>query len=98
MAIKQSQRVVYQTFERKRSFTNAKLEQLHIGIEDFESLDDKSVGRLLTCFMPIFRLGPGSYLIGVESKQILNRGTKCMVRVGGGFVTMEEYYKKYATK
>ena len=57
-----------------------------------------AISQLLTIYMPIFKLGASSFLIGAETKQIMVRGSNCMVRVGGGFVSMQEYYKKYATK
>ena len=50
-------------------------------------------------FMPIVKLKrEDAYLIGTEVKSMTVRGTQCMVRVGGGFVTIEEYYNKYSTK
>ena len=49
--------------------------------------------------MPIVRLTTdGSYLIGTEAKQLSMRGSHCMVRVGGGYVTLEEYYDRYSLK
>ena len=39
-----------------------------------------------------------TYLIGTEAKQLTVRGENCMVRVGGGYVTIEEYYNRYSTK
>ena len=52
--------------------------------------------------MPIVRLDSDQkaalYLIGTEVKQLAVRGACCMVRVGGGYVSLEEYYDKYAVK
>lgn len=50
-------------------------------------------------FMPIVKLPKeNSYQIGCEVKQMTVRGENCMVRVGGGFVTIEEYYNRYSSK
>ena len=48
--------------------------------------------------MPIFRLTPNSYLIGAESKRMEVRGKNCTIRVGGGYVSLQEYYEKYSAK
>ena len=49
--------------------------------------------------MPMVKLPKKDmYLIGTESKQLTVKGENCMVRVGGGYVTIDEYYNKYATK
>jgi len=37
-------------------------------------------------------------LIGTEKKKMMVRGEKCMVRVGGGFADISEYYNQYAGK
>lgn len=44
--------------------------------------------------MPIYRIGEGKYLIGTESKMCLIKGTSCVVRVGGGFLSLEEYLNR----
>jgi hypothetical protein len=44
--------------------------------------------------MPIYRIGEGKYLIGTESKMCLIKGNSCVVRVGGGFQTLEEYLER----
>ena len=54
--------------------------------------------------MPVARLskndqtGTTFYLIGTEVKSLKILENCCMVRVGGGFVTLEEYYDKYSVK
>ena len=37
-------------------------------------------------------------MIGTEKKKMMVRGDKCMVRVGGGFADVSEYFNKYAGK
>ena len=47
--------------------------------------------------MPIVRLdNKGSYLLGTKVQKLQMRGKNCMVNVGGGFVTIQEYYDKYS--
>lgn len=41
--------------------------------------------------MPLYRIADGKYLIGTESKICIIKGSTCVVRVGGGFETMEVY-------
>ena len=55
--------------------------------------------QLVGVFMPIAKLKKeNSYLIGTEVKQLTVKNDNCMVRVGGGYVTIKEYYNRYATK
>ena len=52
-------------------------------------MDLEALGQLLSTFMPIVKLKKeNSYLIGTEAKQMTVKGENCMVRVGGGFVTI----------
>ena len=49
--------------------------------------------------MPIIKLKKENlYLIGTETKQVTVKGENCMVRVGGGYVTIQEYYDRYSSK
>ena len=77
----------------------AKREGEEFSIENFAEMDLQCLMQLLGVFMPIVKLArQDSYLIGLEAKQITVRGENCMVRVGGGYVTIREYFNKYATK
>ena len=68
-------------------------------IDDFDKLDVPALCQLVGSFMPIVKLQKeDSYLLGSESKQVVTRGDNCMVRVGGGYVTIAEYYDKYSVK
>jgi len=65
----------------------------------FNKLSLPALCQLLGTFMPIIKLKQeNSYLIGTEKKMMMVRGEKCMVRVGGGFADIVEYYNNYATK
>ena len=62
-------------------------------------MDLRALSQLLGTFMPIVKLEKENmYLIGTEVKQMTVKGENCMVRVGGGYVTIQEYYNKYSTK
>lgn len=45
--------------------------------------------------LPVYRIGEGKYLIGTESRMCMIKGTSCVVRVGGGFETLEAYLLRY---
>ena len=50
-------------------------------------------------FIPIAKLQKeNTFLIGTEVKMMAVRGKNCMVRVGGGFADIKDYYNNYATK
>jgi len=55
------------------------------------SMDD--VNMLLTSLLPVIKLEAGKYMIGTEKKPILIKSNKLMLRVGGGYATLEEYLK-----
>jgi hypothetical protein len=46
--------------------------------------------------IPIVKLESGKYLIGTEKKAIQIKNDSLLVRVGGGYVTLEEYIEKNA--
>ena len=55
---------------------------------------------ILSTFMPMARLAhkQDAYLIGTETKQMTVRNQNCMVKVGGGYKTIQEYYDKNSFK
>lgn len=78
---------------------SAKKEDEEFSVDFFAEYDISVLAQILGTFMPIIRLKKeNTYLLGAETKQITTRGENCMVRVGGGYVTIQEYYNKYATK
>lgn len=46
--------------------------------------------------IPIVKLDKGKYLIGTEVKAIQIKNDSLLVRVGGGYVTLEEHIEKVA--
>ena len=68
-------------------------------VEQFNALSLPVLCQLLGTFMPIAKLSKqDSYLIGTEVKQMTVRGELCMIRVGGGYEDIKNYYNNYATK
>ena len=68
-------------------------------MELFDRLNLAALSQFLGTFMPIVKLkNDDSYLIGTEVKKMVVRGDKCMVRVGGGYAEMSQYYNDYASK
>ena len=41
--------------------------------------------------IPIVRIIEGKYMIGNDSKNVMIKGSKAMVRIGGGFEELESY-------
>lgn len=71
----------------------------------YKSVDDDVVDKMLEDFVqknsvkvPINRIDPSKYLFGTKviSAQIING--VLMVRVGGGFMNIEEFVEKHSTK
>ena len=71
----------------------------------YKSVDDDVVDKMLEDFIqknsvkvPINRIDPSKYLFGTKviSAQIING--VLMVRVGGGFMNIEEFVEKHSTK
>ena len=68
-------------------------------VDQFNALSLPVLCQLLGTFMSIAKLSKqDSYLIGTESKQMTVRGELCMIRVGGGYEDIKNYYNNYATK
>lgn len=44
--------------------------------------------------LPIYRISEGKYLIGTESRSCTIKGNNCLVRVGGGYSSLEEYLER----
>lgn len=71
----------------------------------YQALDDDQIDKMLENFIknnkvkvPIHRIGQSKYLFGTKliHAQIING--VLMVRVGGGFMTMEEFVDKHSNK
>ena len=56
----------------------------------------RELGALLCCLLPIAKVGDLKYMIGTESKKIIVKRDKVMIRTGGGFMPLEEHINKYA--
>ena len=49
--------------------------------------------------MPIVKIDSNSYLLGTEVKQMQKMSDgRILVTIGGGFVTIQEYYEKHSIK
>ena len=92
--MKQTQYVIYKEFQKQEEGD----EQPEL-MDLFERLSTQALSQFLGTFMPIVKLkNDDSYLIGTEVKKMVVRGDKCMVRVGGGYAEMSQYYNDYASK
>ena len=47
--------------------------------------------------IPILKVDRG-YLVGADVKQPEMQGSKCVVRVGGGYIDFEDYILKHSTE
>ena len=93
--IKQTQVCIYREFQSNYEENGGQSDVF----EKFDQLSLQALCQLLGTFMPIAKLKKDdSYLIGTEVKQMTVRGQKCMVRVGGGYEDIKDYYNNYATK
>lgn len=80
--MKESEKVLYQEFNNLESADD-------FSVDQFAQMNPQTLNQLVGTFMPIIKLkAENSYLVGTEAKQITVIGENCMVRVGGGFVTI----------
>jgi len=56
-----------------------------------KQLEESCVGLI-----PIIRLDAGKYLVGSEQKSIQIKAESLLVRVGGGYITLQEHIEKVA--
>lgn len=50
----------------------------------------------MQCPLPVKRLGDGNYIFGTKKCQARIMNGRLVVRVGGGYMSMEEFLKNYA--
>ena len=56
----------------------------------------KQISKLLLAHLPFIKLKDGQYMIGTEKKTVMVRSNTLMIRVGGGYATLEEYLHQNA--
>merc|ERR1712110_258701 len=54
-------------------------------------MKEDEVNMLLTSMLPVIKLEAGKYMIGAEKKPIQIKNDSLLIRVGGGYATLEEY-------
>ena len=59
-------------------------------------MDPEEVGAFLVEHLPIIKIGEADYMIGTEKRRIILRASNILIRVGGGYVTLEEYITRNA--
>ena len=50
----------------------------------------------MVAYLPIIKLEPEKYLIGVHAKHLQLKGTNVLVTTGGGFMPLGDYLKHYS--
>ena len=61
-----------------------------------DHLTTKQLALLLLAHLPFIKLKPEQYMIGTEKKTVQIRSNTLMIRVGGGYATLEEYLHQNA--
>ena len=56
-------------------------------------MTEDEIEQFLCSQLPIIKLAEGKYMIGTEYKPILARSDRLLIRVGGGYATLEQYLK-----
>jgi len=87
------------------------LAEVHEGVDPFAervrytSVKNDAVDELLGRFIernnvriPIHRIEKGSYLFGTKKVAAVLKDGRLLIRVGGGFMSLEEYFDKNADK
>ena len=102
--MRQNSATLYRQFSLTHANSPTPKESSPFDLQSLKSMELKSLAQLLGTFMPVAKLpnhdrnGQTFYMIGTEVKSLKLLDSGCMVRVGGGFVTMEEYYDKYSLR
>lgn len=56
-----------------------------------DHMNEEEINMLLTSLLPVLKLEAGKYMIGTEKKPIQIKNDSLLIRVGGGYATLEEY-------
>ena len=82
----------------KRLIANTMKKARRLGSDDHHAfldyMTEEEISQFLCSQLPVIKLCDGKYMIGTEQKPILVRSDRLLIRVGGGFVTLEEYLNK----
>ena len=54
-------------------------------------MNEEEINMPLTSLLPVLKLEAGKYMIGTEKKPIQIKNDSLLIRVGGGYATLEEY-------
>ena len=86
----QTSKLVARKLTKARSLGS---EDLH-GYLDY--MTEQDIAKVLISHLPFIKLEEGKYMIGTEKRTIMVRSDRLMIRVGGGFATLEEYLHQNA--
>ena len=88
--LKRNTMVVYKSYHMSQAACIGQ----NFTIEDFAHMDFHTLVQILSTFMPIVGLPDkqDAYLLGTEVKKMTVKKNDCMVSVGGGFMSVQEYY------
>jgi len=59
-------------------------------------LSKEQLEQCLRLLVPVIKLDTNSYLIGTQKRQLLMKNTNLLIRVGGGFMELNEYLRQEA--
>ena len=59
-------------------------------------MNAEQVGAYLVEHLPIIKIGEADYMIGTEKRKIIVKASNLLLRVGGGYITLEEYITRNA--
>lgn len=66
--------------KQRKFFSNLRAQE-----NQSKSVDEKTLERALSCFVPLLRLTKDKYLFGTEVKNLKLLSGKLVVRIGGGY-------------
>lgn len=55
----------------------------------------EELGILLSCLMPLAKIGEGRYMIGVEAKSIIIKLDRILVQVSSSFIELRKFIERY---
>ena len=62
-----------------------------------EKMPVKELGVLLSCLMPMVKVGDNRYLFGVETRNIIVKSDRILIQGGAsGFMEFREYFSRFA--
>ena len=59
-------------------------------------MSNEELEQCMRLLVPVIKLDTNSYIVGTQKRQLVMKNTNLLMRVGGGFMELNEYLRQEA--